>query len=318
MNYFIFDYNKHAHLIESFLESAALAHNHPTVKNLEWFIWKFRNNPYGETILACVEENNKIIGCVAYGIQPFSLKGKKITGALAFENFVHPKYQGKGIFKKLIFLSERETKRRNIKFLLVFPNKKSLPGYQKMHWRKLSPPEYWIKGKSIITIPSSITDLKKSFRPRNSNLSKLSIPESFMQSLNTEHLTSLITLEYLQWRFFTLPISEYHIINNQEFYAILRIGHRGKVKEAQVLFVNYEISEFCLKSFLRECKTNVKYDLISFPISEHNPLRPFLKKSYFIKVPNKTNICFKILNENEIREDDIKELNLSGINYHTY
>lgn len=68
MNYFIFDYTTHSHLIDSFLESAFQAHKHLVVKTKDWFYWKFKDNPYGEAILACAIDNEKIIGCVALGV----------------------------------------------------------------------------------------------------------------------------------------------------------------------------------------------------------------------------------------------------------
>lgn len=293
MNYFIFDYSNHLHLINSFLESSALAHGHKKPKDIGWFMWKFRDNPFGKTILACVEEKGQIIGCVAYGIQPFLLKGVKIKGALAFENFVHPSYQGRGIFKKLIAMCEVECRSQNINVLFVFPNRNSLPGYKKMEWKILSNTEYWIKIESIFRVLLNFKNLKTHFIPNKSNLNSLSVPLNFVQK-NESQLTSLITVDYLNWRFFTFPVSEYLIIDSKNYYSIIRMGKRGEIKEAQVLLLNIKNKEnFKMTQFLNECKTKGIYDILSFSVSKGNTLiNKYLKKSFFVKVPNNTNISF--------------------------
>ncbi len=121
MHFFIFDYNRDDNLVDSFLSSASLSHKQK-INTKEWFYWKFRDTPFGESILACAMEDNKIIGCVALGIQNFIYNEETIKGALSFETFVHPNFQGKGLFKKLINLAEKEALNRNIVFLLNFPN----------------------------------------------------------------------------------------------------------------------------------------------------------------------------------------------------
>lgn len=318
MNYFIFDYKQHSHLIGSFLKSAALAHSHSVHKNVEWFNWKFRENPFGEAILACAEENEKIIGCVAYGMQPFLLSGNEVMCALSFENFVHPSYQRKGIFKKLISLSEKETQKKDINLLFVFPNRNSLPGYERMGWKKLPSPEYWIKGKNLLTLPFSLNELRKGFQPGNSNLYALETATSFSQNPD-KILTSLITLNYLKWRFFSYPVSNYVVIENDELYSVLRMGKRGQIKEAQVLFINRKKDKnINLTKFIKVCKAKTNYDILSFPISKDNSIRKNLKKAFFMKVPNQTNICYKILNKDVVKDEDLQKISINAINYHTY
>ena len=70
MDYFVFDFDKHSFLVDSYLESASLAYKQER-KSKDWFKWKFRDNPFGKTILACAEDKKNIVGCVAYGLQNF-------------------------------------------------------------------------------------------------------------------------------------------------------------------------------------------------------------------------------------------------------
>jgi GNAT superfamily N-acetyltransferase len=316
MRFFIFDYEQHGCLVDSFLESASKAHKQP-IKTIDWFIWKFRDNPFGKTILACVEEDGKIVGCVAYGIQNFILNNKKIKGAISFETFVHPNHQGDGVFSKLLNLAEIRAKEMNIDLFLNFPNSNSLKGFVNKAWKNINIVEYWIRGKSLITIPLKFLDLKKGFIPNPSNIEKLVAPKCF-DFESSDVLQSMVTLEYLKWRFFTFPNAEYHYIGNDIYDSICRIGHRGKLKEAQVLFVNIKKPrKFKLSNLQMEFQKKSNYDLISFPISKTNHLRKKLKRNLFIKVPNSTNVCFKIL-DGIITEHDMQKVSLSAINFHTY
>ncbi len=316
MHYFIFNLREHSDLIHSFLKSATMAHKHDEVRREDWFTWKFLDNPFGSTILACAEESGQIVGCVAYGIQPFVMGEKIINCAVAFENFVHPKYQGRGIFKKLISLAEKAAFENGLSVLFVFPNRNSLQGYLRMGWQPLRSPEYWTNARNIFL---HWLDLRKPFRHKQSNLNELNSPKFFQQSIGTKNLTSVIDLDYLNWRFFTYPVGEYAILDTENFYSILRIGNRGRVTEAQVLFINPKFGGKCnLGLFISSCRLKWDYDLISIPISGNNPLRSQMISNLFIKVPSRANMCYKILDSRQINEKQVAAISLNGINYHTY
>jgi len=318
MNYFIFNFTTHNHLIDSFLKSSAEAHGHKEVKTAEWFYWKFRDNPFGKTILACAEEDGIIAGCVAYGIQDFVFHSKIIKGAMAFENFVHPNFQGKGIFKKLIKVVEKEAINRDIKLLLVFPNSKSLPGYLSLGWFQLNNIEYWIKPNSIFDIAFNFKNLRNGFKPNNANFDLLDkkIFNHYKQNIEKGFFSKIDT-DYLIWRFLSFPNTEYVILNDTNCFSVGRVGKRGNFTEVQVLFVTPKDSnKFSLKNVLKSYKKKLKYDLISFPISKNNRLKPALKRNLFFKVPNSTNVCYKILDESLKLE--MNQIELSAINFHTY
>lgn len=317
MRYFIFNFQKDVHLIDSFLESASMAHNQEK-KTEDWFNWKFRDNPFGDSIIACAEEDDKIVGCVAYGIQEFWLKGKTIKGVLSFETFVHPAYQGKGVFSKLIELGEETAKLKGIDLMLNFPNSNSLRGFLKGGWKSIESPEYWIKGRNLWTIPINYKHIRMGFKPNKSNIDLLKTPYEFVQNPE-QQLTSVITAEYLKWRFFSFPVTEYIIIDTKDFYSVIRMGTRGGVREGQVLFVHTKHSDkFKMADFIKECQRKANYDVLSFSITKTNKFRKSLRNYFFLKVPNKTNICYKILNDAIIKDEEVINISLNAINYHTY
>lgn len=318
MNYFIFNFTTHNHLIDSFLKSSAKAHGHNDVKTEEWFYWKFRDNPFGESILACAEEDGIIAGCVAFGMQDFVLHSNVIKGAMSFETFVHPDHQGKGLFKKLINIAEKEATNRGIKLLLNFPNSNSLTGFLRLRWSQINNTEYWIRPNSIFDIAFNFKNLRNGFKPNNANFDFLDkkIFNHYKQNIEKGFFSKIDT-DYLNWRFLSFPNTEYVILNDTNCYSVGRVGKRGNFTEVQVLFVTPKDSyKFSLKNVLKSYKKKLKYDLISFPISKNNRLKPSLKRNLFFKVPNSTNVCYKILDESLKLE--MNQIELSAINFHTY
>ena len=317
MKFFVFNFDTCKHMISSFLESASLAHNKEK-NNEDWFYWKFRDNPFGESIIVCAEDESKIVGCVAYGIQEFWLNDEKIRGVLSFETFVHPAFQGKGIFSNLVQLGEETVKSKGFDLMLNFPNSNSLRGFIKAGWKSIEGPEYWIKGKNLWNVLFNYKHICLGFKPNKSNINLLTMPKGFKQN-TSQQVTSVITADYLRWRFFTYPVTEYVVVDSKDFYSIIRMGSRGKSREGQVLFIQTKISDgFKINDFIKDCKVRANFDILSFSISKTNKIRNLLKKSFFLKVPNKANICYKILNEAIIKEEDVRDISLNAINYHTY
>ena len=317
MKYFIFNYKTDLHLIDSFLESAASAKSQGK-NNKDWFLWKFRDNPFGESILACAEEKGKITGCVAYGMQDFMFESKIIKGVLSFETFVHPEYQRRGIFSKLLYIAEKKAIERGVKLMLNFPNTNSLKGFLNKDWIKLNVSEYYIKSKKLFTIPIHFFEIRKGFVPAASEINLLDFSKNFEQ-FQQKNLHTVITGSYLKWRFDTLPKTTYHFFDQSSFNLVVRVGYRGVLKEVQVLFVNIKNKyNFNLKEIEKLLFNRINYDLISFPISTENELRILLKKRGYIKVPSRTNVCYKILDSDSISNAIIQKISLNAINYHTY
>lgn len=309
----IFNYREDNYLINSFLESLSLSHKHDIVKDEEWFNWKFKHNPYGEAILACAIDDDKIIGCVALGKHILNVKGVKYYCALSYETFVHPNYQGKGLFKKLISLAEQEAIKQDIQVLINFPNSNSLPGFTKMTWKKLDIPEYWIKLINIYNVFKNYKDIKKSYIPLQTNFKDLKRYEYKEKLYDNIYIET--SQEFFNWRFYQYPVNNYHIINDNENFAIGRLGKRGKLLELQILI---STGDFNPNEMIKLFRLETKFDIISFPISKNNITKKKLSSRLFFKVPNKINVCYKIIGNEIPNNINFTELSLNAINYHTY
>lgn len=307
--------------IPSFLEGMSIAHDEPA-HDEQWFRWKFEQSPYGKAILACAFDDDCVAGCVAYGKGKFRYQGKEFDCALSYETFVHPNYQGKGLFKKLIDLAEKEAQRQRISFLYNFPNTNSLTGFMHMGWIcRNDVQQYKIRITRPFHLLSHLLDLKKSFVPNQSNLDKIKsevLDDICVGQCNSQVITPVWTSDYLKWRFFTYPNRTYFVINDDEVFSIAMVGMRGRLKDAHVLYVVSKTEDKptnrCMASVLRKIRKSVKPDLISYSDSLGDDALSRL--SGFIKVPSHSNFCYKLLDDSmEIRDFRIV---LPSINAHTY
>jgi len=320
MRYFIFNLKDDKSLIPSFLKTSDVAHKKIQPQTVDWFIWKFRDNPFGESILACAEEDHEIIGCVGFGPQQFIYNEEVIQGGVSFETFVHPMHQGKGIFKKLAALGEEEARLRGWKFLLNFPNSNSLAGFKSRGWTELNLAEYWLRFPKWYLNLLKMKDFRHSFQSAPSNLSECqNLKFSGLEtSLNHgDEITTYYTDEYIRWRFQTYPIGHYIYVSDRETVAIGRLGSRGQLTEIQVLHVTTIKRSGPSVSSLEELfRKRISFDIISFPISRHNNLRNKLITHLYVKVPSKTKTCYLNLDINTTFSMD--QLNFMASIFHTY
>jgi GNAT superfamily N-acetyltransferase len=297
-----------------------LAHKQP-IKSAEWFHWKFEQSPYGKAIMACAFDGDRVAGCVAYGRGVVQYKGKDWKCALSYETFVHPDYQGQGLFKKLILLAEQEMKKEGIQFLYNFPNTNSITGFKHMNWICRNDIRVFkIKLCHPLRVLCNLKKMRQSFTPAPSNLSVLKdlpVPELPLPAITTDIINPLWTKEYLQWRFFTHPNREYLVCDNEKFFSVSMVGSRGGLKSVHILYASAKDNretEFIMGEVVKHIKQQARPDLIEYASTVMD--KSLNKVLGFIKVPAHGNFCYKILDD-EMQVDEFKIV-LPSINAHTY
>ena len=318
----IWQYGLDDHYIPSLLEGMSLAHGEP-IRNEEWFHWKFEQSPYGKAVIACAFDENRVAGCVAYGMGRMKYQGKEYCCALSYETFVHPNYQGKGLFKKLIQLAENEMiECGKVKFLYNYPNSNSLTGFKHMGWTERNDLKMFrIRIENLLHVAFHVRDIKKSFLPSTSNLDAIisnDLTDIITDWGNEDVVLPIWTSEYLKWRFFTYPNRYYHVLNTSDFFAISMVGFRGKLKDVHLLYAVSKHEEtatsYYAKTILKRIKDETNPDLISYSTTKDDS---FLDRvNGFITVPSHSNFCYKIINS-DFKIDTLKII-LPSINAHTY
>lgn len=313
----LWEYGSDDKYIQSFLESASLAHKQP-IKSTAWFKWKFEQSPYGKAILACAFDGDIVAGCVALGLGVALHNQREIKCALSYETFVNPKYQGCGLFKKLITLAEESSKALGVEYLYNFPNTQSLPGFKRMGWLYVPKEiEYRIKVINFMRFVRNLKSIKQPFSPNKQNpIINDNLAHRFNNKCVHNCIMPLWSEEYIKWRFIDNPQAQYIISNDPRYFAIARVGYRGELKECQILLLQHKEGmnikqAVCLFSkYLDEVENP---DFISICCTSNTHISHDLK--HMIKVPTRANFTYKCLS------DDISKnvkLIISGIDFHTY
>ena len=306
--------------IDSFLISRKESHGHNYFNTKEWFEWKFLNSPNALAIMPTVFEDNKILGANYYGDYPLQMENQIISAVMPYEVFVHKKCQGKGLFKEMIKLAESTAINNGTQIMLSFPNKKSINGFKSTGWTFLpNAISYWLKPVKLFNVLRNILDIKKGFV---ANQAKGPNSFNFTAQNHTVYNNKIHgkwSNEYLNWRFNKLPQAEYVQLKIDSFELIGRIGFRGKLKECQILYVNFFNDEFNKKEFnslIKQLAKRTQVDLLSFPISHHFPMFDQMKSLGFLKLPSGTQFMYKILDDSLKKEK--LNFSLCGLDFHTY
>lgn len=306
--------------IESFLKSRKESHRHNYFNSKEWFEWKFLNSPNSLAIMPTVFENGNILGANFYGIYPLQMENHTISAIMPYETFVHEKCQGKGLFKEMINLAESTAINKGIQIMLSFPNKNSINGFKSTGWSFIpSAIAYWLKPINFLKVFRNISDVKKSFvanQTKSKNYFEFNVQN---HTIYKDKIHGEWSTEYLDWRFNKLPQAEYVQIKLASFELIGRIGFRGKLKECQILYVNFINDDFNKKEFsslLKLLAKQTKADLISFPMSHDFPIFSQMRSFGFIKLPSGAQFMYKILDGH--LEKEKLGFSLCGLDFHTY
>lgn len=282
--------------IESWLNAASLAHKIPK-KTKDWFHWKFEQSPYGKAILACAFDGDNVAGCVSMGKGEMTYNNEIFTYTLVYDTFVHPNYQGKGLFKKLIALLEEECKTQHSKVSYIFPNNNAIKGWIHSGYIQIPLTEYRIRLVKPLKVLRHIKDLQKSFICESSNLDEIKhcqpieLPRLFIDNTFVPQWST----DYMKWRFLSFPIGHYWIYNQNKIFAIFRTGHRGSLKQSELLHIAVSEGKLTKRDWnevVRNMISHVKPDIIGVAASKYHPVYSFLKS--YIKVPDRSHFTYKL------------------------
>lgn len=98
----------------------------------DYWNWKFKQNPFGESILTVAEAEGEIIGFDHLWPWEFIQKSEVYKAAQPCDLAVRKDFRGKGLFKKMRLFGIQSARREGVQFLFNFPNKNSLRGNQSL------------------------------------------------------------------------------------------------------------------------------------------------------------------------------------------
>jgi hypothetical protein len=305
-------------------KNRALAYRHCHRESDAWIDWKFNKSPFSPALVALVRnEESEIIACNAYGILEYKREQEVYRIAMPYETFVLDGFQGVGLFGKMLHEIGNEAKHHSIDGLLFFPNHQSLNSLRRNeHWEELKAPiRYLIKPKFSIKNLVKMPDIRMNFVSLRGNglVRNFDFKEKFfMESNQILHLNS--GAKYLDWRFNSPTQNLYRKFSGAFSEVLIREGTRGRLKEAQIVFVRR--SSGCQNpAFKDELEKTIsillnEFDLIGMPISGNDEIHKTFKSMGFISLHSRTNVFFQSINGNLGAVSN--DLRLSGLDFHTY
>lgn len=312
------NYESDEKYIDSYLDVSSKTYKIP-MRTKEWFKWKFESSPYGKSLIFAAFDDDKVAGAVVFGLGYMRFEGENVLCALSYDTFVGKSYQGQHLFSKLIRGALEECRNLGVRIIYNFPNPLSLPGFKKMGFNVVDHYyNYYTLPISPIGFLCHLRDVRKGFIKNESNidiLKSIEIPHFSDNILNNEVYTPIWSKEYIQWRFFSYPVSEYYIHSKEGIFAVVQVGFRGRIKESRILFITAtEGNRLSRRKFyqaLWSIKKGTKCNLLSMIISPESQCYKY--RQGFLHVKSHTNFCWIGLG---ICEPDVK-IALNGIDSHT-
>lgn len=210
-------------------------------KSIDYWLWKHRLNPFGESpVLTCWEQGT-LIGVRAFMRWDWISSGKTYKALRAVDTATHPDHQGKGIFKKLTLALVNHATKSGEDFIFNTPNLQSKPGYLKMGWQAVG-------NLPIVFSMQRPANVIRNFMGSRRKSSPLFIGSSIdyyldhprLQSLVDEHgrelgtmLRTHVSVPYLKWRYRDVPVASYVAIGEEQSSELIGLLI-GRIKSSRL------------------------------------------------------------------------------------
>jgi hypothetical protein len=153
----------------------------------------------------------------------WKLQSRIYRAGRAVDTVTHPDFHGKGIFRDLTLHMVELYKAQSIDFIFNTPNKKSMPGYLKMGWRK--------HGRMKLFLMPRLFSGKKSndFDARYGVQGKVIPFNIAFASRHPEAMVTSVSSEMVNWRYAANPNIPYYAICDNPSHPTLLTIFRLKV-----------------------------------------------------------------------------------------
>lgn len=117
------------------LLASALGNGPTGGRTTEFYRWKHRLNPFGESPGLVAEDDGRIVGVRLFLRWQLVGREGRVRALRAVDTATHPEYRGRGIFRDLTLrLLEQLDLDDEVDLVFNTPNEMSRPGYLKMGW----------------------------------------------------------------------------------------------------------------------------------------------------------------------------------------
>ena len=190
--------------------------------SLNFWNWRFLNNPAGEVMIKLMWDGNTLAGHYAVSPVELIINGEVQLSALSMTTMTHPEYGGRGIFTTLaesLYCDIKE--KHNVSSVWGFPNSNSHYGFIKnLKWKDLN---------VIPTLSISLNNFKEKRDER------ISVTKNFKEEHGITFHNTLLgenklavhrTKQYLNWRYSNNPVNNYTIFEchdqGNQYFAVTK------------------------------------------------------------------------------------------------
>jgi hypothetical protein len=221
--------------------------------SIEYWRWRFEDNPFGNHLIKLMWADNKLIGHYAVSPVNLILKGKIVKSALSMTTMTHPDYGGQGVFGKLAnALYESIHQKEGINYVWGFPNSNSHYAFiKKLNWQDVG----------VVHELEFLRDKMSQLTKDNQKIVLLDTVSSIDLALIKNDLSGVKvnrTVEYMKWRFDDNPSQDYKtaILYNEKgeqlIALIFKNYNKGGNDIINIMDVFGEINITCLGQLFQE------------------------------------------------------------------
>lgn len=183
----------------------------------DFWRWRFLQNPFGESIIRLMFDDDKLVGHYALIPMPLWLRGSLIRACFSMTTMTHPDFQGRGIFTRLATDTYDSCKKYGVEIIYGFPNQNSYHGFTiKLGWKGFdrvlgwelneSPPlSNHSKGTSEVRMENATDEIDDLWESVKKDI-QVGVPR---------------TSQFFNWRYFQKPGREYKIFGFRDVEGVL-------------------------------------------------------------------------------------------------
>lgn len=130
-------------------------------RSVDWFRWKFEDNPYTDHVpIIVTERDGDIVGCRAFFAQELRIDGTERVAFQPCDTMVHPDHRNEGLFSRMNeYALERYAGTDGPPACCFnFPNENSKPGNLKHGWREIGTVPVYYRPQDPIGSVKALTD----------------------------------------------------------------------------------------------------------------------------------------------------------------
>ena len=114
--------------------------------SMEWFEWKYEENPYTDGVeMFVAEHDGDLVGARPFFPLEMSIGGDRHLGFPLADTMVHPEHRRQGLFTRMNNAAIERHEDSDVTYFFNFPNHNSRPGYLKLGWEIVAEPRTYYR-----------------------------------------------------------------------------------------------------------------------------------------------------------------------------